>query len=95
MELLMFSAIGRDIQWASLGIAAAILLVVSLLLGVLIVIISRFCQVKEDPRVKEVENLLAGSNCGACGHPGCAGAVCPLSDVRVISIKRITTAHAQ
>lgn len=73
MELLMFSAIGRDIQWASLGIAAAILLVVSLLLGVLIVIISRFCQVKEDPRVKEVENLLAGSNCGACGHPGCAG----------------------
>ena len=57
MELLMFSAIGRDIQWASLGIAAAILLVVSLLLGVLIVIISRFCQVKEDPRVKEVENL--------------------------------------
>lgn len=49
MELLMFSAIGRDIQWASLGIAAAILLVVSLLLGVLIVIISRFCRVKEDP----------------------------------------------
>lgn len=26
-----------------------------------------------DPRVEQVENVLPGANCGACGYPGCAG----------------------
>lgn len=73
MNLTLFAEIGRDIQWASVGIAIAIVVAVALLLGLLIVLISRFCQVKEDPRIKEVEKHLAGANCGACGHPGCAG----------------------
>lgn len=71
MNLLLF--IGRDIQWVSLAIAVAIAFGVALLLGVLIILISRFCQVKEDPRIGEVENLLAGANCGACGYAGCSG----------------------
>ncbi len=29
--------------------------------------------VKEDPRVEKVEEVLPGSNCGACGYPGCSG----------------------
>jgi len=37
------------------------------------VLLSRVCQVKEDPRIKEVEKQLAGANCGACGYSGCAG----------------------
>ncbi len=28
--------------------------------------------VEEDPKVKQVEDLLPGANCGACGYPGCA-----------------------
>lgn len=72
MNLLLF-AFGRDIQWASFGIAIAIMVGVGLLMAGLIILISRFCQVKEDPRIKEVEKRLAGANCGACGHPGCAG----------------------
>ncbi len=28
--------------------------------------------VEEDPRVKEIEEILPGANCGACGFPGCA-----------------------
>ncbi len=71
MQLLSF--VGQSIQWASLGIAVAIAFVVSLVLGVLIIVISRFCEVKEDPRIAEVEKLLAGTNCGACGYAGCSG----------------------
>ncbi len=25
-----------------------------------------------DPRIEEIENLLPGANCGACGYPGCS-----------------------
>lgn len=30
-------------------------------------------RVREDPRVDEVERMLPGANCGACGYPGCRG----------------------
>ncbi|MCM1043867.1 MAG: RnfABCDGE type electron transport complex subunit B [Corallococcus sp.] len=71
--LLMFEQIGRDIDFATFGIAIGIIAGIALLLGLLIILISRFCEVKEDPRISEIENLLAGANCGACGHPGCSG----------------------
>ena len=29
--------------------------------------------IEEDPQVAEVEAMLPGINCGACGYPGCAG----------------------
>ena len=66
-------AIGQAIQWNLFGIAVGIIVGVSLVLGVLILLISKFCQVKEDPRIKEIEDCLAGANCGACGFPGCSG----------------------
>ncbi len=28
--------------------------------------------VKEDPRKEEIDKILPGANCGACGYPGCA-----------------------
>jgi len=31
----------------------------------------RFLKVQEDPRIEATLDLLPGSNCGACGHPGC------------------------
>jgi Na+-translocating ferredoxin:NAD+ oxidoreductase RNF subunit RnfB len=30
-------------------------------------------KVYEDPRIDEVEGMLPGANCGACGYPGCRG----------------------
>ncbi|WP_041446635.1 RnfABCDGE type electron transport complex subunit B [Pseudothermotoga thermarum] len=30
-------------------------------------------EVKEDPRVELVRQVLPGANCGACGYPGCDG----------------------
>jgi H+/Na+-translocating ferredoxin:NAD+ oxidoreductase subunit B len=41
--------------------------------GVLLALAYRFLKVPEDPRIEEVEGLLPGSNCGACGEPGCRG----------------------
>ena len=29
--------------------------------------------VDEDPRIKEVADMLPNANCGACGNPGCRG----------------------
>ncbi len=63
----------ESFQWTTVLIALAIAFGVSLLLGVLILVINKFTQVKEDPRIKEVQDCLAGANCGACGYPGCAG----------------------
>ena len=66
-------AVGREFQWNTFGLAIAVAVVFSLLLGVLILLISKFCRVQEDPRIKEIEGCLAGANCGACGYPGCSG----------------------
>ena len=66
-------SIGQPIQWELFGIAIAIVVGVAALLGCLILLISKFCQVKEDPRIKEIEQCLPGANCGACGNPGCSG----------------------
>ena len=46
---------------------------IAIFFAVLIIIISRFCEVKGDPRVPEIVSHLSGANCGGCGHPGCEG----------------------
>ncbi|HRR56467.1 MAG TPA: RnfABCDGE type electron transport complex subunit B, partial [Acidobacteriota bacterium] len=38
----------------------------------LLALADRYLHVEEDPRLEEVEKLLPGNNCGACGQPGCA-----------------------
>ncbi len=40
-------------------------------LGAVLAIAYRFLKVEEDPRLDLVEEALPGSNCGACGQPGC------------------------
>lgn len=39
--------------------------------GVVLALAYRFLRVEEDPRIDEVEQMLPGNNCGACGQPGC------------------------
>jgi electron transport complex protein RnfB len=41
--------------------------------GLLLALANRYLKVDEDPRIDAVEKLLPGSNCGACGQPGCRG----------------------
>ncbi len=55
----------------SIAIAAAVMGGLGLLFGAVLAIAARFLKVEEDPRIDEVEARLPGSNCGACGEPGC------------------------
>ena len=47
-----------------LGFSAAVILSVA----------SRLLYVKEDPRIRDIEMVLPGANCGGCGLPGCTAA---------------------
>lgn len=53
--------------------AVAVFAGLGIFLGVAIGICAKVLAVKEDPRYEVVLNMLPGYNCGACGHPGCAG----------------------
>ena len=52
-------------------LAPAIMTGIGLLFAVILAVAYRFLKVSEDPRIEETEDLLPGSNCGACGQPGC------------------------
>lgn len=42
-----------------------------LILSIALVIANKKLKVEEDPRVKEIADVLPGLNCGACGFPSC------------------------
>jgi len=42
-----------------------------LFFALILAVAYRFLRVNEDPRIEATEDLLPGSNCGACGQPGC------------------------
>ncbi len=54
-------------------IAVLILGVLGLVFGMGLYIASKVFHVPMDQRVQQVDAALPGSNCGACGHAGCAG----------------------
>jgi len=49
------------------------LTVLGALFAVLLYVVAKKFEVKEDTRIAEIEALLPGANCGGCGHPGCHG----------------------
>jgi RnfABCDGE-type electron transport complex B subunit len=56
---------------SNLMLGAAIMGGLGTFFGTVLAISYRFLNVAEDPRISEVSDLLPGSNCGACGEPGC------------------------
>jgi Na+-translocating ferredoxin:NAD+ oxidoreductase subunit B len=56
---------------SSITIAIAIMGGLGLVFGLTLAVAYRFLRVAEDPRLEAVEAMLPGSNCGACGQPGC------------------------
>ncbi len=58
-------------DWSLVWKAAIILAGAGVLLGIILAISSKRFHVEVDPRVEEVLAALPGSNCGACGLPGC------------------------
>ncbi len=49
------------------------LAIMGLIIGILLGIASEIFKVEVDPRVENIEEILPGLNCGACGYPGCSG----------------------
>jgi Na+-translocating ferredoxin:NAD+ oxidoreductase RNF subunit RnfB len=61
----MFDNLGNFI------IAPAVMTAIGLFFGVILAVAYKLLKVKEDPRIATTEELLPGTNCGACGEPGC------------------------
>lgn len=57
----------------AIGIAAAVVGVVGLLIGILLGVAGKFLAVPVDEKEVAVRELLPGNNCGGCGFPGCDG----------------------
>ena len=55
----------------SLLIAPAIMVAIGLFFGTILAVAQRFLRVEEDPRIEATNEMLPGTNCGACGQPGC------------------------
>ena len=55
----------------SLLVAPAIMVGIGLFFGAILAIAQRFLKVDEDPRIEATNEMLPGTNCGACGEPGC------------------------
>lgn len=53
-------------------VAAVIMTGLGIVFASILATADHFLRVEEDPRLEEVENLLPGNNCGACGEPGCS-----------------------
>lgn len=51
--------------------APGIMTGLGLFFGVILAVAYRLLRVEEDPRLAHTEELLPGTNCGACGEPGC------------------------
>ena len=58
-------------MWGEIIIAVAILTGLGLLFAIILAVAYKKLRVYEDPRIDQVEDMLPGSNCGACGQPGC------------------------
>ena len=52
-------------------IATAIMAGLGVFFGIGLAVAHRFLRVEEDPRLDVIEEMLPGSNCGACGEAGC------------------------
>ena len=72
--------------------AVVIILALTIILGALLALASKFLPVEQDNRIEKIAELLPGYNCGACGKAGCsafaeaivAGEVPAISGCKVI-----------
>ncbi len=56
-----------------MSIAVLTLASLCFIFATLLVLAHRVLHVEEDPRIDAVQQMLPGTNCGACGFPGCLG----------------------
>lgn len=54
-------------------IAIILLGTIGAIAAFILFVLSKKFEVKEDPRIAQVLEVLPGANCGGCGYPGCGG----------------------
>ena len=54
--------------------ALLLMLGIGAVCGIVLSLSSKVFYVYEDPRIAQIENVLAGANCGGCGYAGCSAA---------------------
>ncbi len=54
-------------------IAIILLGIIGAIAAFILFVLSKKFEVKEDPRIAQVLEVLPGANCGGCGYPGCGG----------------------
>lgn len=59
-------------QWGYVLAAALVLGFLAVLFGIGLAVASRVFHVSMDPRIEQIEDVLPGVNCGACGYGGCS-----------------------
>lgn len=60
--------------------AVIVLVFLGLFLGLVLGYAAKILEVKKNPNLDKVIQLLPGYNCGSCGYPGCAGMAKALLD---------------
>jgi len=60
-----------SVNWGNVGLVLGIVAGLALFFSVLILVVTKFFNIKEDEKVLEILSRLAGANCGGCGHVGC------------------------
>ncbi len=55
-----------------IGVAIGIMTALAAVLAAVLAVADRYLSVEEDPRLETTTEMLPGTNCGACGSPGCA-----------------------
>jgi len=63
-------------------VGAMLMLGVGAACGLILSVASRVFYVEQDPRIEEVEGVLAGANCGGCGFAGCSAAAAAMVEGR-------------
>lgn len=71
MQTLMLMA--AAIQWNKVGMVLGIVAGLAIVFSILILIVTKVCNIHEDEKVTAILEHLAGANCGGCGCSGCAG----------------------
>ncbi len=84
------------IQWGKVGLVLGIISGLAIIFAVLILIVTKVCNIQEDEKVLKIIENLPGANCGGCGHSGCGGfAKCLADGTASLSECKVTTNEAK
>ena len=57
----------------NIAFAVIVLGALAIVFGLILAVAAKVFEVEVDPRLPQIQECLAGANCGGCGYPGCGG----------------------